>query len=91
MEGTVLKIRIIPPEGSNEFEELRGKKVTDGRMHGVAVYPKGTQQGGVSVGIFIEMPDGSFVHTETTSGLFEMAALAVKGAVEKYVGNVEVN
>jgi len=46
----------------------------------LAIYPQGTEAGKTSVALFIEMPDGTYVHAETTAALWDGVNGAIKGS-----------
>lgn len=87
--GTVLEVFIVPPEGSDECQEIfeKASEVIDAKaIKAVVVYPKGTASGASSVAVLVELPNGAIVHAETTAALWLTAAGAVKGAVERAGG-----
>jgi hypothetical protein len=55
------------------------KRPTEGQLVDIVGIPDGTQGGNPAVGLRIQMPDGSYVFTQTTWALFHAATAALRG------------
>lgn len=66
------------------FPELEGRVDHEGTLTHVAILEAGTMSGKVSLCLFIKLPNGHYVMTQTTANILLSLAGATRGAVERF-------
>lgn len=80
-----LHIRICEKDQTESaFPEYEGKPTADGTLAGVAILEGATVRGKAAVGLVIELTDGTMVRVTVTANNFYMAAMALKGACQRW-------